>query len=174
MKRLWIVMLVLAGGLALATPAMAAKPDPPDCRGNSCNTESDGIGMTCEEAEALGFERAQPTWTGEKSFEVAMSRGSACVDVLPAAGTWTIEVVTTGSAREVYVAVRDSVLPGDTCWSVTEPGITEATVFSPELPAATVDACGDAEADEDPALVFNAWYSAGKLRDPVVVKVTLP
>lgn len=171
MKRMWILLFVWAIGVALASPAGAAKPD---CPGNSCNNDSSGIGMTCAEVEDLGFEHVVPTWTGPNSFEVELKRLSACVDVMSAEGTWGIEVVQVGSAREVYLAVNDSVNPSDTCWGVSDVGaITEPTVFYPELPAATLDACGVGEADGDPQLTFNVWF-AGKLRQPVIVRVTYP
>jgi hypothetical protein len=173
MKRMWIVLFVLAIGAALAAPASAAKPD---CPGNSCNTDSSGIGMTCAETEAVGFDHVVPTPTGPNTFVVELAdRLGACVDVMAAAGTWEIEVVQVGSAREVYLAVQDSVLPGDTCWGGSDVGaITEPTVLYPVLPEAAVDACGFGEADGDPQLTFHAMYKGGRLAQPVIVRVTFP
>lgn len=178
MKRMWIVLFVLATGAALAAPASAAKTET-DCPGNSCNSQPDrapDTGMTCAEAEAVGFDHVVPRWTGDNAFEVELDRRlGACVDVMAAAGTWEIEVVQVGSAREVYITVQDSVNPGDTCWGGSDVGaITEPTVFYPVLPEATVDACGLGELDGDPQLTFNAMYKGGKLAQPVIVRVTFP
>ena len=126
MKRIWILLVVVALGVALAAPASAAKPncelDPghPSCKPADEDPPADGpVGMTCVEADAAlrNIAHVEPTWTGDNSFRLELNnKERACVDVMSAEGVWTIDVVTLGSASAVGLAIGDSVNPGDTCW----------------------------------------------------------
>jgi hypothetical protein len=134
MKRIWIMLFVVAFGVAIATPATAKvdcnlRPDHPTCQSDGEDPPDDGpVGMTCVEADAAlrNISHVVPTWLpsgeatqqpGDLTFEVILNdRRSACVDVMSAAGAWRIDVVTLGSADGVALAVGDSVNPGDACW----------------------------------------------------------
>jgi hypothetical protein len=192
-KKILVLLVVLAVPLAMmatasAGPPCAKNPTHPDCVGpppSSTTTTTiadDGpVGLTCAEAEEDGFDHVPVRWSEDRtSFEVELNlRTGACVDVDSVEGEWTIDV-DVGSARELRVAIQDSVAPGDACWGgcngdveaiVTESG----TIVTPVIPAATLDACGTGFPDGADTLTFSASYSGvRKLATPVTVTVSLP
>jgi hypothetical protein len=104
MKRIWILLTVIALGVVIATPATADKPDcsvdptHASCKPSDEDPPDDGpIGMTCVEADAAlrNISHADPVWMpsgqptqqpGDDRFQVALNnKESACVDVSVAA-----------------------------------------------------------------------------------------
>jgi hypothetical protein len=169
MKRIWILLMVVALAVAIAAPATAAKPDcdldpyHPSCKPADEDPSDDGpIGMTCAEAALAGpknpaFRHVEVHWTSAQSFWVELNdQRNACVDVASGAGEWVIEVESLGSASGVQLAVQDSVNPGDACWggcngdleAIVTPADCDAAegeqckVLTPMLPASDLDACG--------------------------------
>ncbi len=189
MQRYWTVLLVLAVAVVIALPAGAAKPDCIDEPSRPwCEPAEDPegpVGLTCEETAADGWDYVDVTWQDEKTFTVVLTdRLGACVDVTSVAGEWTIDVKV-GSAREVYLAVGDSVSPGDMCWGYghydsPEALVTDDVILLVDLPASTINACDDPATsntydDGDLRLTFNASYAGRrKLVTAVIITVTLP
>lgn len=100
MRRTWILALTLVTVTALALPAFAKKPPPPQddiLYGTECGGEPVGG------PDDLKTE-----------FTVTVT-DKTCLDVWVPEGTWTIEAETTGTVRSLLVVPRDSVAPGDSC-----------------------------------------------------------
>lgn len=172
MKRIWIMLLVVALGVALAAPASAKvdcvrNPDHPLCPSGDEDPPDDGpIGMTCTEADAAlrNINHVDPVWLpsgqtsqqpGDLSFQVELNdRLRACVDVMSAAGAWKVDVVTLGSAEGVELAIGDSVNPGDTCWGGCH-GDIEASVTTAD--------CNGGEDDESCRVVWTPELPASYL-----------
>jgi hypothetical protein len=148
MRRILILAVVLALPLAAAATAVAKKPDcSVDPAHPSCGEDpSDGVplgGTVCDPADYPdGIDGVQ---TGDFDFtlEVEGDNTYACIDVLAAAGDWSVTV--TGSrARSLLLVGRDSVSPGDACDVVN---LRRDDIYIDEghplvMPAATINACG--------------------------------
>lgn len=167
MRKTWAPALAVALVVLMAVPATAAKPDKPPKQ-----PQPHPDGLTCLETGWGAV--VEPSDDG---FIVTVDGGgeTACVDVPAAPGeTWGVEV-TVGSARGVWVMVKDS-QPGDFCWGaeVTESQASYAAYLEP---GNGEGACfGDVYTDSDPAQLVFAVMTRGKksLDPPVTVQVTLP
>jgi hypothetical protein len=127
MRRIGVVLLVMAMGLVIASPVGAAKPDCNDDPSHpSCKDEpvdDQGGGITCAE---------HATWKGQENlitdvedhydhFDVELSGKNvrACIDVMSDEGVWTVDIeLLAGAVRSIGLIPRDSVAPGDSCGGV--------------------------------------------------------
>jgi hypothetical protein len=194
-KRLLVLAIAMATALAFATTATAKKP--------TTTRPSHPDGMTCAQAYAEGW-RDSPAevWDGRgtKTVTVTYLAETVCIDLSnDAPATFTVSVNDVG-ATELVAGIRDS-HPGDFCawytgidlvnvdggtFVVPEPGNLVPDPFNPgeyfaEIPAATVNACGDEynengvfEVTDDPnPLVLVAWGSfRGKSNKNALIEVT--
>lgn len=147
MRRIGIVLLVMAMGFVIASPAGAAKPDCSDPLSThpSCHDEpvDEQAGTTCA---ALG--RWGEPVTGE--FVITLGNlkdqnGSECVDVMTDAGEWEVDIdIVSGTVRSLMLVPRDSIAPGDSCGGVhiRKPATNTFTVALPGTDGAYVNTCG--------------------------------
>lgn len=128
MRRIGLVLLVMAMGLVIASPAGAAgrPPCPDGSYQRQCPTEpvdDQGGGITCAE---------HATWKGQENlitdvevhedhFDIELSGKNvrACIDVMSDEGVWTVDIqLLAGTVRSMGLIPRDSVAPGDSCGGV--------------------------------------------------------
>lgn len=116
MRRIYVVLLVMAMGFVMVSPVGAAKPDcTADPTHPSCKDDDEPLGgTTC--AEWLGV--PEDLKTGDFDITLRGKNASACVDVMAIQGSWTVGIDIEsgeGTVRFLRLLPRDSIAPGDSC-----------------------------------------------------------
>ena len=146
LRRVLILVVVMALPLALMATAAAKKPDCSlDPTHPSCGEDpSDDVpmgGTVCDPAEYPNGINGVQTNDFTFTLEVASDSTFACVDVLSAAGEWKF-TVTASRARSLLLVGRDSIAPGDACDALSFRRDAIPGSHSLVMPAATINACG--------------------------------
>jgi hypothetical protein len=125
MRRISVLLLVIAMALVIASPAGAGKPgtdceekpNHPACQddptadppfGTTCLVRfgPDNLDMQVKEVDLN---------VGSFSVNLEGSGASACYDVTADEGTWSVEILNDTGVRFLRVLPRDSISPGDSC-----------------------------------------------------------
>lgn len=109
MRRISVLLLVMAMALVIASPVGAKKPPKDD--------QPLG-GITCSELPAdPGHLQTGEVGLDEDHFFIELSGRNvwACYDVMAAEGKWTVTIEEATGVRFLRVLPRDSIAPGDSC-----------------------------------------------------------
>lgn len=158
MRRIWIMLVVVALGVAIAAPATAKvdcdlRPDHPACQEEEPGDELPMGGTMCDPAEYPknpdGSFQIEGVQSEDFAFTLEGKKPGTCIDVLTSiAGPWEVTVTGEG-ARYLVLIPRDSIAAGDSCGGYLLRNAANIYGASPHIlgydgtvPAATINACG--------------------------------